>query len=270
MKNIILAAVVISTLTVAGIGGTFAGFSDTEMSEDNFFEVGSLDLRVSVGGTTEYEDPNVPPIAQATVNWPCTSQDFLWDIHSVSEPAGKMAYAYIKFKNYEYSEVETLKHPDGRPEPEEVAENGGTLNQVEIEGLGPVGVTDGENDLDDFVEVVIEFDSDGDGYLDTTWGNPIWGGPGTIYLSDLDEDEGWLALGQIPACEVRVGKLSLHVSDWPEAAFEENYFADDLPFDHWPTNALMLDRIDFDIEFALTQEPIPAGYLNGVSAFIAP
>ncbi len=47
MKNIFLAIVIVSALAIAGIGGTLAGFSDTEQSLNNVFEVGNLDMLVS-------------------------------------------------------------------------------------------------------------------------------------------------------------------------------------------------------------------------------
>ena len=47
MKNIVLSIVVISALVVAGIGGTFAGFVDTEVSRDNYLKIGILDLLIS-------------------------------------------------------------------------------------------------------------------------------------------------------------------------------------------------------------------------------
>lgn len=40
MKNILLSAVVVSSLIVTGVGGTFAGFSDTELSQENYIETG--------------------------------------------------------------------------------------------------------------------------------------------------------------------------------------------------------------------------------------
>ncbi len=48
MKKTLLAAIVVLALSLSAVGGTFAGFSDTERSLDNFFEVSDLDLKVAV------------------------------------------------------------------------------------------------------------------------------------------------------------------------------------------------------------------------------
>jgi predicted ribosomally synthesized peptide with SipW-like signal peptide len=251
MKNIFLSVVVICALAVAGVGGTLAGFSDTELSEDNYFEVGSLDLKVSYKGV-EYDDPFVPTMFNATKMWPCISKDFTFDMHSLSEPDGELAYAYIHFKDFLCDESPSTKHPTGRPEPENVAEGGGWLANVNTAPLGPLGQ---DCTLPDYVEIYIEFDLDGDGILEPILGNPIWGDPGTVYLGELDC--WWIDLGVLPACQTRDGKVSLHISQIPEEDFGYDYFPDDKPFNDWPTNALMLDKCTFSVEFALTQDPIP-------------
>jgi len=256
MKNIFLSVVIICALVIAGVGGTLAGFSDTEQSIGNRFEVGNMDLKV-VKGTIEYDDP-VPAIAEAFLAWPCVSQDFSWGLHNLSDNP-QSGYAYLKFKNVVCRPVYTTKFPSpAEPEPKEVAEDGGLLNQV-IVGI------DGEvYCVADFVEIYVQFDIDGDGDLDDILGNPIWGGPGTVYLHDLSEL--WMPLGTIPGCNTRQGKISMHISNWSEeewnAKFKTTYafFANDLPFNDWLTNLFQNEGAYFDVEFALTQDPIPASY----------
>jgi len=47
MKRSMLALIVVLTLASLSVGGSFAGFSDTETSEDNTVDMGSLDLKVA-------------------------------------------------------------------------------------------------------------------------------------------------------------------------------------------------------------------------------
>ena len=58
MKNILITAVVITTLALAGIGGTMADFSDSEEEMDDVLQAGSLDLKVN-----GEDDPDVLPVA---------------------------------------------------------------------------------------------------------------------------------------------------------------------------------------------------------------
>ena len=273
MKAVFLSIVVVCALVVAGIGGTLAGFSDTEQSLNNRFEVGNLDLKVSVSDV-EYNDPNVPPIVEAYLAWPCVSQDFSFDLHNLSDNP-QSAYAYLTIKNITHYEVLSTKHPDGRPEPEVVAEEGGTLANQTIPAMGPWGQN---STLSDFIEVVIYFDTDGDDVMELVIGNPVWGGAGTVYLSDLwdgvwDVPTFWFDLGRIPGCETRYGKIEMHISNWSEEMWDArasqamtmpmmpgsgNLFPNDTPFNDWLTNLFMSDGANFELLFALTQDPMPA------------
>ena len=53
-----LALVVMLALALMTFGGTFAGFSDTEMAGDNYFVTGDLDLRVAKAGCNYCFDSN--------------------------------------------------------------------------------------------------------------------------------------------------------------------------------------------------------------------
>ena len=46
-KSLLLALVVVGSLVAAGVGGTFATWSDSEVSEGNYVETGSVDLLVA-------------------------------------------------------------------------------------------------------------------------------------------------------------------------------------------------------------------------------
>ena len=252
MKNVLLSVVVISTLVVAGVGGTLADFSDIEKSEMNSFEVGALDLKISVDGV-EYDDPDVPMIIDVSGAFPCCSKDALFDVHNTGDGQGT-GWLYMHIKDILCYEVPTDKHPDGRTEPEDVAENGGWIGNVWVDGIGPLGA---DCTLADYIEVYVEYDLDGDGVLDPVIGNPIWGDPGTVYLSDIECT--WYDLGELPNCNTRDGKISLHISDIPEEDFMYDYFPATSPCNDWPTNALQLDGSSFTIEFGLFQNPLPPG-----------
>ena len=252
MRNVILSVVVISALAVASIGGTMADFSDIEKSEGNSFEVGALDLRVSVNDV-EYDDPNVPMIIDASGAFPCCSKDAVFDVHNTGEGQGT-GWLYMHIKDVMCYEVPTEKHPDGRTEPEDVAEMGGWIGNVWVDGIGPLGA---DCTLGDYIEVYVEYDLDGDGTLDPVIGNPLWGQPGTVYLNDIACN--WYDLGELPNCNTRYGKISLHISDWPEENWGYDYFPADSPCNDWPTNALQLDGSKFTIEFGLFQAPLPPG-----------
>ena len=90
MKNIFLSVVVVTTLVAAGIGGTFAGFVDTEVSEGNFVQAGISDLLVN-----GKNDPIGAKI-QFTHAAPCKSVDFWIDVYNWGECQGGDLYMHIK------------------------------------------------------------------------------------------------------------------------------------------------------------------------------
>lgn len=275
MRNVFLSVVVICALLVAAIGGTVAGFSDTERSLENYVEIGNMDLKVSVNGD-EYDDP-VPAIVDAGLLWPCESADFGFDLHNLSDNTDEVAYAYMRIKDFDCYQVYTPKFekPD-KPEPERVAERGGWLANTRIEGMGPWG----QNcTLADFVEICITYEK-----TVMAGNNTPWGGVGTVYLSDMipaDWEEGddpdtikWIYLGEISGCQTKYGNIGVHFSNWSEEMWNarasmvsENmppcpyYFANDLPFNDWLTNLFQNDGVEFTIEFALTADVIPDHYL---------
>ena len=101
MKNIILSVVVLSALLIAGVGGTLADFSDIEMSEDNYFSTGSLDLAVSNDLGREYNGENVPAIYEQSDAWPCCDKSRFFDLENHGQGAQKEPRVYVHFKNFD-------------------------------------------------------------------------------------------------------------------------------------------------------------------------
>jgi len=161
MKNVFLSVVVVATLISAGVGGTLAGFVDTEESTGNYIQAGMLDLLVN-----GKNDPNVGAKLQYNCSVPCISTDFYIDLFSWSECQGAEAYMRLKniqsvengYKNYEGTDYvydgktdlddvpfgyRASKDPTGAgvasTEPELIAEEGGG-----VFGQYPVGANDPE------------------------------------------------------------------------------------------------------------------------------
>lgn len=103
MKNILMSVVVITTLVAAGVGGTFAGFVDTEISEDNFVQAGISDLLVN-----GLNDPDVPAKLTFTHATPSKSTDFQIDLYNWGVCQGGLIY--MKFMNIDSYEAGTKLH----------------------------------------------------------------------------------------------------------------------------------------------------------------
>jgi hypothetical protein len=102
MRNIILAVVAIAALTLAGIGGIFADFSDIEISQDNFFQTGSLDLAVSNYLGTHYNgDDNIPVFWEIEDAWPCCDKSVFFDLENVGQGFQVQPWVYVHFKNFD-------------------------------------------------------------------------------------------------------------------------------------------------------------------------
>jgi len=102
MKNIFLSVVVVATLVAAGVGGTFAGFVDTEISEGNFVQAGISDLLVN-----GKNDPIGPKIRFVHAT-PCKSIDFWIDLYNWGECQG--GEVYMHFKDVVSKEAGTKTH----------------------------------------------------------------------------------------------------------------------------------------------------------------
>ena len=266
MKNIFLSVVVICALAIAGIGGTLAGWSDTEESMDNYISIGSLDLKVN--GTDDLPwGLGIP----ALVTFEDIAPSEVYKVNIVVENHGEAiddlgnpmtAPLYIFFKNAWCENVDPAcgtgyEDPAGRmkPEPELVAEYGGVLAQVNILGDNWSEASDGFN-IDyptrDAVGVVGDNCSVASHVTVTILYGPV-GGPvvvirNQVFLEEVVDTQ--VYLGELPQCGADyLVTLEFHLPNridegWPEDHWPEK-FAD------WPTNGVMLDRINFNIMFEL-------------------
>jgi len=101
MKKIVVSLMTICV--VAGLigGGLFADFSDIETSRDNYFQTGSLDLKVSDFLGTEYQDPNVPAFYMVSDAYPCCDKSIFIDLENYGQGFQCQPWAYLHVKNLE-------------------------------------------------------------------------------------------------------------------------------------------------------------------------
>ncbi len=297
MKKIIMSLMVIAVTAGLIGGGLLADFSDIETSRDNYFSSGSMDLRVSDYLGVEYDDPRVPAFFQITDAWPCCSKDIVLDLHNAGQGFQWVPYAYLHIKNLECYGVEPEKGgilcPDGmlKPEPEYAAEFG--LNPVGEKADGSfvypcvdptqpasatnpslLGGTYGENcefskhvDVKIFIAGPYPYDL----YDSSSEVPPTDWVPLDLSKYDTDPADGvvkmnelvchQIELAQIPSCNEIWVNIVLHLQDIPEAWFGWDLFDETNPaeakWDHWPTNALMKDGMEFDMSFELLQNRLP-------------
>jgi len=291
MKNIFLSVVVVATLVAAGIGGTFADFSDIEISEDNYFKTGSLDLTVSDAQKTEYNGDAVPAFIQYTGAWPCSNKSYFIDLENWGEGSQYTPWAYLHFKNVECvwvvpkllymwvdidgKEVAAPVKPGGgnwvwgdqgtlypKPvtEPEYVAEYGGLAGElpdgtlVTVDGIGPFG----ENcEISEHLGVKIDVagpwpHADKPAAEDVL----IWTEVYNDKLADLECES--LFLMQIPNCNGIWVHVVFHLQEPAEEDFGRDFFpGTDSPWNDWVTNAMQADGVHFDMAFELFQYALP-------------
>ena len=241
MRNIFLSIVVVCALVIAGVGGTLAGFSDTEESEGNKIEMGSIDLKVN-DTDDEPWGKGVGALIELTTYNP--DEEVFEDV-SVRNAGDKDGYLYIHIKNLDCYNIETehsswwYAEPDPpyglKPEPELVAEYGGKVDCTWVDGIG----VNGDNCcMGKSTRVAIG--------LDDEW---IIGSPESpVTLGQLECWTGYL--GMLPKCGgehfvnmyVIVPQILDETWDNPKELPELAY---------WPTNSLMADGVTFDIEFLL-------------------
>jgi predicted ribosomally synthesized peptide with SipW-like signal peptide len=157
MKSIFLSVVVICALAIAGIGGTLAGWSDTEEAADNAIVTGSLDLKVKgpeVGDVFTDDMPwglGINGILSIDEMQPDDVHEFTVTLRNDGQSKDQFGdtdpdYLYMMFKDLDCDNVnpihggyEDTYHTTPitqleKPEPELVAEYGGWLAQVAIVG----------------------------------------------------------------------------------------------------------------------------------------
>jgi hypothetical protein len=98
---VILAVVAIAALALAGMGGLFADFSDIEISEENYFKTGSMDLTVSNDAGVEYNGDIIPAVYEVSDAWPCCDKSVFFDLENWGQGTQRRPYAYVHFKNFE-------------------------------------------------------------------------------------------------------------------------------------------------------------------------
>jgi hypothetical protein len=277
MKKIVVSLMVITLMAGLIGGGLFADFSDIETSHDNYFNTGSMDLKVSDYNGIEYDDPMVPAFLQVSDAWPCCSKDIRFDLHNMGQGFQAVPYVYLHIKNLECYGLPD-KNGDPKTEPELAAEQGLTPVGEDIDGnpvyacvdpTMPASITNpallgeyGENcELSKHVDVAI--------FTSTTSINGPWtaldlsqydNNPanGIIKLDELVCHQ--IELGQVPSCNTLYVMISFHLQDIPEEYFNWNLFDNvypELKWNDWPTNALQKDGMKFDMAFELLQNRVP-------------
>jgi predicted ribosomally synthesized peptide with SipW-like signal peptide len=276
-KSIILAVVVVVALALAGVGGVFATWSDSEVSANNTIMTGAVDLKVN-GADDAPWGQGVPSKVAIECMTPChwygPFEVELWN----SGQCEFLPDAFIHFKSYECYNIEPKinPYPDGgsaywpagettgyvcpetgdlKPEPELVAEFGGKVDCTYVDGLGgPLGDT---CSMLSAVEVIV-VDEAGDVII------------GPALLGDLYCQE--IYLFPLKPCEARTIYLYFKLYQFTEEDFGYNYFLtpEELgidpekdpaayraaqmhwaKFNDWPSWAYMKDAVTFSMEFDL-------------------
>lgn len=274
-KSIILAVVVVVALALAGVGGVFATWSDSEVSANNTIMTGSLDLKVN-GADDAPWGAGVP----SKVALECMVPEKLYGPFEVELwNAGQCQFpsaAFISFKDYQCFNIEPKvnPYPDGgsafwpagettgyvcpvtrdlKPEPELVAEFGGKVDCTTVPGVGgPLGDT---CSMLSAVEITVT-DVRGNVIIGPTVIGSLIGQE--IYLFDL-----W-------PCQAQTIYLWFSLYQFTEEDFGYNYFLtpeelgidpDEYPeeywaaymhwakFNDWPSWAYMKDAVRFSMEF---------------------
>jgi hypothetical protein len=207
MKNVWLSIIVVVTLVAAGVGGTFAGFVDTEESQGNSYQAGISDLLVN--------GKNDPIGAKVTYvhGTPQKSHDIFIDLFNWGVCEGGTTYMHIKNvqseedgvkthagEDYVYDGVSQVGGdiPDGykvatgiepkgpgvwSSEPEKISENGsGMVGQIFIrpDDANLLGEDYGSG-VAEHLSILVEVCDDGaDGVLDDADDN----GDGQVDLSE--------------------------------------------------------------------------------------
>lgn len=259
MKNIILSVVVVGALVAAGIGGTLADFSDIEISPDNFFETGSMNLLISDEVGTVYDGPwEIPTLFEVYADggaWPCCSKDIRLDMHLEAQGQEQSAWAYLHIKNIECYGIEKV-------EPEIAVETGGIIGELDDGTIiySPIIGEYGENcELAEHIDISV--------FTGPTIAGPwdsvdlsAYDANGDLIIKMHEIECHQIELGELIACEPLWIMISLHLQDVPEEYLGYDLFPGSGPgvkFNDWPTNALMKDGMEFDLSFELLQSKMP-------------
>jgi len=233
LKSLLMSLLVVGALTVAGVGGTLADFSDSEEEIGDSLQAGSMDLKVNGA-----DDPDVLPFVISTM-----IPEKLYDVTKMVSNDGTIdGFLYIHIKNVLCTETDDKGF---KPEPEIVAEQGGKIGQKIVDGLGE------RCDMQKHISVELNYD-----------GNPVdlsqydANGDGEIKLNELECFQ--IYLGQLEQCGAEHPiNFVFKLQDVPESYYGLDYFDETDPhevkWDHWPTNCYMGDTVTFDMLVELLQ-----------------
>ena len=277
MRNIFLSLVMVAALVAAGVGGTFATWSDSEVSEGNYVNTGSVDLKVDGQDDLPYGE-GVGAKVELDCMVPCKFygpfEVELWNAGDCEFPSK----AFIHLKDIDCYNLLPKVDEDGnttgyecpvsgdlKPEPELVAEFGGKVNCVTVPG---VGIQGDECSVGSHVEMVIT----------TTTVNPTTNDFGDLLVNPdgrlmRSKMKDWeckeLYLFDLMPCEPRTIYLWFHLQQESEEDFGldliddpmEEFFPDDddwdakylhwQKFNDWPSWSMMKDGASFNLEFDL-------------------
>jgi predicted ribosomally synthesized peptide with SipW-like signal peptide len=284
MRNVLFAIVVIGALIGAAVGGTFANFSDYEVSEGNYFEMGEMDLVISDSLGRMYNGDTVPAFWRITNGWPECSKDLSFDIHNAGENEQKPPVFYLHLKNLtcEFTEPKVTydwirpKYVDGVlvayldgdgtldidipvNEPTYVAILGGVAGEdesgaaVTVPGIGVLADCLLSRNIIVTIEYSIQYDTNQDPpeswekvpVADRTTMDPV-------PLAELICEQ--VEIAELKGCWMRWFHVSMVAHDIDEDDLKLDYFADGSKFEHWPTNALQNQIVEWDIGFELLQD----------------
>lgn len=281
MKSIFLTVIVVCALATAGIGGTLATWSDSEVAFGNYIETGSIDLKVNQKDDAPWGEGIEGDVAVECMipcQWYGPYPVELWNAAEVCMPD---AEAYIHVKTLECSNIDPKERPDGtssgypdpeanndlKPEPELVAEHGGKVNCVMVEGIGIEG---DDCSMGSGVQMAVtateiapnEPGAERLGDLDFL-GKWVCK---EIYLFDLEPCTPrtiylWFHLTQHSEEDLGLEDLIKHPNDMVPVPTGDDYDAALMhweKFNDWPSWAYMNDKAVFDIEFdLLLKESMP-------------
>jgi hypothetical protein len=278
-RNLILAVVVIAALTIAGVGGTFATWADSEISSNNLIETGSLDLKVNgKDDMGAFWGTGVGPKVSITHMIPCKVYGpfgvDLWNagVCNISSEA------YIHLKGFCCGNAPPKLIPGTntssgywdpywnayKPEPELVAEYGGKVNCVTVPGINVTG-DDCSMMSHVYCWVMLE---DIKPVIDASYNSTVCAFQGKLNEMYCKE----IYLFDLMPCVERPIYLYFHLQQDSEEDHGINLIKhpDELglnqttqsiayaaalqhweKFNDWPSWALMRDKVTFDLEFDL-------------------
>ena len=261
MRNVLLSLVVVAVLMAGTIGGTFATWSDSETSHDNYIETGSVDLMVN-GADDEPWGTGVPTKVQIDCMIPCKVYGpYPVDVWNASQDCMPPSELFLHIKELCCANVPPKAgsgYPapitgDLKPEPELVAEYGGKVDCTDVPGVGVIG---DDCTLPEHIYVWIVLENDTPPVVGQT--APV----GTVWegkLNLIEDVEQYL--GDLEPCNEVTLYFWFHLQQPSEEDFGYNFFPNPgeaghdkmewAKFNDWPSWALMKDRVGFNMEFDL-------------------